>query len=73
MEVADALGRPAVGDEPMGADEVDIPGKRSTVANDFFDYAAVGMLLGLTGGTFHSSDGITSSIWLGLSPASFIA
>ncbi len=59
MEVADQLGRPAVNDEPMGADEVNIPGKRSNVPDDFFDYAAVSMLLA-AGATFHSTDGITS-------------
>lgn len=62
MEVADQLSRPAVLDEPMGADEIDIPGKRSNVPDDFFDYAAVSMLLA-AGATFHSSDGITSSLF----------
>ncbi len=62
MEVADQLGRPAVNDEPMGADEVDIPGKRSATPNDFYDYAAVSMLLA-AGATFHSSDGITSVLF----------
>jgi hypothetical protein len=61
MEIADYLGRPAICDEPMGADEIDIPGKRSNVPDDFYYYAAVGMLLG-GGGTFHSSDGVYSNI-----------
>lgn len=59
MEVADILGRPAVNDEPIGADEVSIAGSRSNVPNDFYDYAAVSMLLA-AGATFHSQDGITS-------------
>lgn len=62
MEVADILGRPAICDEPMGADEVNIPGSRSNVPNDFFDYAAVAMLLA-GGATFHSQDGVTSSLF----------
>lgn len=62
IELSDQFRRPAVDDEPMGADEVMDPGKRSNVPNDFFYLAATGMLLG-PGATFHSSDGITSSLF----------
>jgi hypothetical protein len=49
---------PVVGDEPIGADEVDQPGRRSVDPNLFFK---MGVLHGLwNGGTFHSEDGIHS-------------
>lgn len=46
---------PWVGDEAMGADEVNKPGSRSNVPEDFFDDAAVAALMG-AGGTFHATD-----------------
>jgi hypothetical protein len=52
--------RPVVGDEPIGADEVDQPGKRSNVADDFYWYGAVTALMS-AGATFHSTAGITAS------------
>lgn len=61
-ELSSQFTRPAVDDEPMGADEIAIAGSRSNVPNDFFDLAATAMLLG-AGATFHSSDGITSSLF----------
>lgn len=62
MEWADLLGRPAVNDEPMGANEIDLPGRRSNVPNDFYYYAAVSMLLA-AGATFHSEAGLRSQVW----------
>lgn len=49
--------KPWVSDEPMGAAETDQPGRRSTVAADFEDYAAVCALFG-AGATFHFEDGL---------------
>jgi hypothetical protein len=51
---------PVVADEPMGADEIDQPGKRSNVAEDFYWFGATSALLG-AGGTFHSTAGITTT------------
>jgi hypothetical protein len=48
---------PSVGDEPMGAAEVAIPGKRDNNPRNFADYAAVAQLQG-AGSTFHSDAGI---------------
>jgi hypothetical protein len=50
---------PVVGDEPIGADELDKPGSRSNVPDDFFWYAACAQLMG-AGATFHSTDGVYS-------------
>jgi hypothetical protein len=61
MEFADQFGRPAISDEPMGADEIDIGGKRSNNPDDFYYFGGVAMLLA-GGATFHSSDGITSDL-----------
>lgn len=61
-DIADYLGRPVINDEPMGAAEAAIPGSRSDVPNDFYYFAATGMLLA-GGGTFHSSNGVQSQIW----------
>lgn len=62
MDIADFLGRPVINDEPIGAAEAAIPGSRSDQPNDFYWFAAVGMLLA-GGGTFHSQDGLTSVPW----------
>jgi len=48
-------------DEPMGAAEVSIPGRRSNVPEDFFDFAA-GCALHSSGCTFHSEAGLTASV-----------
>jgi hypothetical protein len=52
---------PCVGDEPMGADEVDKPGSRSNVPDDFRYYAATAALMG-AGATFHSTDGLNAAL-----------
>lgn len=54
--------RPVVSDEPMGAGDVDIPNKRSTVVNDFY-WAGAGCALFGAGGTFHSDNGIQSVVF----------
>lgn len=48
---------PVVADEPMGADEVNLPGRRSNVPDDFYWFAVTSALLG-AGGTFHSEAGL---------------
>lgn len=50
---------PVVADEPMGADEIDT-GSRSSVAEDFFWFAATAQLFS-AGATFHSSAGIATT------------
>jgi hypothetical protein len=50
---------PVVADEPMGADEVNAPGRRSNVPDDFYYFAATSALLG-AGGTYHSEAGLRS-------------
>lgn len=62
MEIANYLDRPVINDEPMGAAEVAVAGSRSDVPDDFYYFAAIGMLLA-GGGTFHSSNGVQSQIW----------
>lgn len=47
--------------EPIGADEIDQPGKRSTNAKDFYDHGLVTALYGC-GGTFHFQDGLYASV-----------
>lgn len=54
-----AMQRPIVGDEPIGAGEVDDPGRRSTNALDFYTYAALAQLYG-TGSTFHYELGLNA-------------
>lgn len=51
---------PVVSDEPMGADEVNQPGRRSNVADDFYWFASTAGLMG-AGTTFHSEAGLTSA------------
>lgn len=62
LEIADIISRPAICDEPMGADEVDVPGRRSNNPDDFYYYAAVASLFA-NGATFHSTAGINSDIF----------
>jgi hypothetical protein len=50
---------PVVSDEPMGADEVNQPGRRSNVVDDFYWFAANASIMG-AGSTFHSEAGLTS-------------
>jgi hypothetical protein len=50
---------PCVADEPMGAAEQAIDGKRDTEPRNFADYAATAQLEG-AGSTFHSDSGILS-------------
>jgi len=56
-----AMQRPIVADEPMGAGEVDIPGRRSTNKLDFYTYAALSQLYG-AGSTFHHEDGLNANL-----------
>lgn len=51
---------PVVSDEPMGANEVNEPGRRSNVADDFYWFAATAAIMG-AGTTFHSEAGLTSA------------
>lgn len=51
--------RPTVGDEPMGADETDQPGRRSAIVSDFEQAFGV-MAIYAAGGTFHSQAGLRS-------------
>jgi hypothetical protein len=51
---------PVVSDEPLGANEVNEPGRRSNVADDFYWFATTASLLG-AGSTFHSEAGLTAS------------
>jgi hypothetical protein len=53
----EATHRPTVGDEPIGAAEVAIPGKRDNVPSSFAQYAAIAAMNG-SGSTFHSDNGI---------------
>jgi hypothetical protein len=53
----EATNRPTVGDEPIGAAEVAIPGKRDNVPSKFAQYAAIAAMNG-SGSTFHSDNGI---------------
>jgi hypothetical protein len=57
LDVRDIAHVPSVGDEPMGAAEVAIDGKRDNNPRNFADYAAVAQLEG-AGSTFHSDPGI---------------
>lgn len=57
LDVRDICHDPAVADEPMGAAEVFIDGKRDTNPRNFADYAATAQLEG-AGSTFHSDSGI---------------
>lgn len=52
---------PWIGDEPMGAAEVDDPGRRSAVPNDHAWYAA-GCAMFSAGATFHSDAGTHSDL-----------
>ncbi len=51
------IGKPVVDDEPMGADEIDQPGKRSNNPDDFFWLGATASMMS-AGATFHSTAGI---------------
>lgn len=62
IEYSDLLLRPCISDEPMGANEVAISGRRDTDPDHFYWFAAISMLLG-AGATFHSEDGIFSRVW----------
>lgn len=62
FEYAEILNRPVIPDEPMGANEVAIPGRRDTDPDHFYWFAAISMILG-AGATFHSEDGIFSRVW----------
>lgn len=53
--------RPVVGDEPMGADETNQPGRRSNVASDFAAHFAIGRLFS-AGTTFHFQAGLEGRI-----------
>ena len=53
---------PVVWDEPIGADETNQPGRRSNVENDFYDMCAGAAMHG-AGLTYHSTDGLLSSLW----------
>jgi hypothetical protein len=57
QDCRDLSHNPCVGDEPMGAAEVAIDGKRDNNPRNFADYAAVAQLEG-AGSTFHSDPGI---------------
>lgn len=61
-EWADHAGRTSVWDEPMGANEVNQPGRRSNVPEDFYDLGA-GIALHGGGMTFHSEAGLNSELW----------
>lgn len=54
--------RAMVADEPMGAGDSDIPGSRSTNAQDFFEFAATAQMMG-AGATFHSTNGVASTVF----------
>lgn len=54
--------KPIVHDEPIGFDEVDIPGKRSTDDRLASQLAVTSCLLG-SGATYHSTAGIQSELW----------
>jgi hypothetical protein len=60
LDVRDISHVPSVGDEPMGAAEVFIDGKRDTNPRNFADYAATAQLEG-AGSTFHSDAGINGT------------
>lgn len=53
---------PVVWDEPIGADEINQPGRRSNSVSDFFDLCAGSALHG-AGLTFHSTNGLLSLVW----------
>lgn len=53
---------PIVWDEPIGADESDQPGRRSSAVEDFYDLCAGAALHG-AGLTFHSTSGLVSALW----------
>jgi hypothetical protein len=55
-EYADQWGRPCVNNEPMGAGEVDEPGRRATSVEDFYDAGACAALMS-AGATFMSESG----------------
>jgi hypothetical protein len=59
FDLAEVTKTPWVSDEPMGAAEVDQPGKRSAVPDDFAWFGAAAAMLG-AGATFHSDAGILS-------------
>lgn len=61
-EYSDRFNKPCVSDEPIGAAEQEIPGKRSTSTNDFFDAGACAALQ-TAGATFHSDNGIQSQLF----------
>lgn len=54
---------PCVDDEPMGCAEVARPGSRVSGPPSDFRQAGAGYQMFGAGGTFHSDDGVTSSIW----------
>lgn len=54
------LGVWVIQDEPMGAAEVAVPGRRANVPQDFYDFGAVAGIYG-PGATFHSDAGILSA------------
>jgi len=57
LDVRTICGKPSYGDEPMGAAEVAIDGKRDNNPRNFADYAAVAQQQG-AGSTFHFDNGI---------------
>lgn len=59
MQWFGGTGRPTIGDEPIGANEVTIDGKRSAVATDFAQAFATCAVFS-SGCTFHSESGLRS-------------
>lgn len=60
-ELRDMTGVPWVGDEPIGAGEADIPGKRTTNCEGYAQYMALAQQQG-AGSTFHSQDGLNAQL-----------
>lgn len=55
-------GRPTIGDEPIGADETEQPGRRSASSSDFAQ--AFGVCMSFSAGcTFHSEAGLRSNLF----------
>ena len=55
-DLSSRLGKPIVNDEPIGADERSIPGRRQHDPAVFAAMAMLDSLYGLAGGTFHCED-----------------
>ncbi len=55
--VSAATGKPVINDEPIGAAEEDIAGRRMSDPQVFFTFGALGRLVGV-GSTFHFEDGL---------------